>query len=259
MHPGFEFGMSKGVARVTFTRPETRNALTRATCRALHGVLAGLAGDPACRLFIIQGSGGSFMAGADIAELNLLRDDRTELIGMYRELRATQELLYGLAPPTLALIDGFCLGAGLSFALACDLRIATPRSEFGASPARIGLLYSPTEVLRLALRVGTARARDLLFTGRRVTAEEALRLGLIERLTTEEGLEGALAELSAQLGSCSPASLRKTKSQLLRLERAMGSDLGDDSEAEEAFFGNDAAEGILAFLERRSALFKDSP
>jgi enoyl-CoA hydratase/carnithine racemase len=251
--------MAQGVARLKFTRPETRNALTRSTCRALHSVLAELAGDTACRLFILEGSGGSFMAGADIAELSLLLGDRVELIAMYREMRATQELLYSLAPPTIALIDGFCLGAGLSFALACDLRVATPRSEFGASPAKIGLLYSPTEVLRLALRVGTARARDLLFTGRRVTAEEALRLGLIERLTTDAGLDGVAAELSAQLGSCSAMSLRKTKSQLLRLERSIGSDLGDESEAEDAFFEADAAEGMLAFMQKRSAQFKGPP
>jgi enoyl-CoA hydratase/carnithine racemase len=258
MNPGFEFNNLDGVARLRFTRPETRNALTRSTTHALHGVLSAVAGDRGCRVFVIEGSGGAFIAGADIGELNRLRGDRNELIAMYRELRATQELLYGLPPPTIAAVDGFCMGAGLSFALACDLRIATARSEFGASPARLGLLYSETEVARLAMRVGTARARELLFTGRRVKADEALRLGLVERLTADGALDGALADLLGQLAANSQESIRATKAQLLRLERAAGGAAHADGEAEEAFFGPDAAEGFLAFMERRAPHFGGS-
>jgi enoyl-CoA hydratase/carnithine racemase len=256
MNPGFEFQIDKGIARLRFTRPETRNALTRSTCRELHAVLAEIAEGLDCRVFVMEGSGGAFLAGADIAELNRLRSDRPELISMYRELRATQDLLYRLPPPTIALIDGFCMGAGLSFALACDFRFATSRSEFGASPARLGLLYSSTEIWRLALRVGGAHARDMLFTGRRVAAAEALGMGLIERVTDDDSLEAALTELLAQLEAGAPSSIRKTKAQLLELERRSAPEPGEDTEAEEAFFEADAAEGFLAFIERRAPRFK---
>lgn len=258
MHPGFDFDMVGGVARLRFNRPQTRNALTRATTNAVHGVLSALDSDPQCRVFVMEGSGGAFLAGADIGELSRLRADRPELIAMYRELRATQELLYRLRPPTIAAIDGFCMGAGLSFALACDLRVATARSEFGAPPARLGLLYSESEVMRLALRVGTARARELLFTGRRVKAEEALRIGLIERLTADDALEDSLTQWLGQIGGSSQASIRATKAQLLRLERAAAPAPSGDGEAEEAFFGADAAEGMLAFAERRIPHFGGS-
>jgi enoyl-CoA hydratase/carnithine racemase len=126
---------------------------------------------------------------------------------------------------------------------------------FAAPPAKLGLIYSDTEVWRLALRVGTSRARDLLFTGRRVPAEEALRVGLIDRLTAANDLEGGLVELLGQLASSAQSSLRESKKQLLRFERTILNDAPGDAAAEEAFFGGDALEGMRAFLERRAPRF----
>jgi len=255
MDSGLTLSSESGVARLKFVRPESRNSLTRTLCRDLHAALSTFGQDANCRFLIIEGSGGSFASGADIAELEALRSDRTELLALYRELRATQELLYGMDRITIAAIDGFCMGAGLSLALACDLRLATARSLFAAPPAKLGLIYSDREVWRLALRIGTAGARDLLFTGRRVAADEALRLGLIHRLSPTDDLDGALLELLDSLRSCSPASLRKSKAQVLRLEREGATGLRGDEEAEEAFFEPDAAEGMRAFLERRRPRF----
>ena len=246
-----------GVTHIRFDRPESRNSLTRSVCTALRAALsaADAEADATCRSVVLEGSGGSFASGADLAELDALIHKPDELIAQYRELRCTQEMLYELGKPTVASIDGFCFGAGLSLALACDLRIATSRSVFAAPPARLGLLYSDSEVRRLASRIGSARARDLLFTGRRVDAEEALRLGLIERLTDLQSLEAVVEETLAGIAECSPVSVRKTKQQLLRLERAGSLEPPDDAEAEAAFFQPDAAEGIAAFLERRRPRF----
>ena len=255
MASGLSLSIDGGVARLRLTRPQARNSLTQAVCSALCEALTALARDPACRILVVEGSGGSFASGADIAELDRLRGDPPQLIAMYRLLRETQELLYGLPRPTIALIDGFCLGAGLSIALACDLRLAATRRVFAASPCRIGLLYSDSEVRRLAMRIGTAGTRDLLFTGRRIFGAEALRLGLIERLSEPGELEESLTELVGQIDSCSQASLHKTKQQLLRLETAGGGVRRDDAEAEAAFFEADAAEGFAAFLQRRSPRF----
>ena len=185
-----------------------------------------------------------------------LRADRPRLLAAYRQLRATQELLYGLPKPTIARIDGYCMGAGLSLAIACDLRLATPRSTFAASPSRIGLIYSDREVWRLALRIGMAGARDLLFTGRRISGTEALHLGLIDRLSEPADAETDCRRLLDELAAGSQHSVRKTKGQLLRMERALQAGTGaDESEAEESFFEPDAAEGFLAFLERRAPRF----
>jgi enoyl-CoA hydratase/carnithine racemase len=249
--------IDRGVARLKLNRPETRNALTRPLCAALRAALADIERqpDPGSAAVVIEGCGGAFASGADIAELDRLRTAPAELLAFYRDLRATQELVYGLERITIAAIDGYCMGAGLSLALACDLRVATPRSVFSAPPAKLGLLYSEREVSRLANRVGGACARDLLFTGRRVAAEEASRLGLIERLATADALDSAVNGLIEQLQACSPAALRKTKAQLLRLERQGAAAMTGEQEAEEAFFQPDAAEGISAFLAGRPPRF----
>jgi enoyl-CoA hydratase/carnithine racemase len=255
MDEGLSVSIEKGVARLRLTRPEKRNSLTRSVCALLHAALTAAADDPMCRAVVIEGSGGSFASGADLKDLERLRGSRPLLLAMYRELRATQELLYAMDRPTIAAIDGYCFGAGLSLALACDLRLASSRSIFSAPPARLGLIYSDREVWRLALRIGTARARDLLFTGRRVEAVEALQLGLIERMTDAGGFAAALDEMLGQLASCSQNSLRKTKEQLLRLEREGPRGIAGDGPAEDAFFEPDAAEGMAAFLGRRAPRF----
>jgi enoyl-CoA hydratase/carnithine racemase len=255
MDSGLTLAVETGVARLRFRRPESHNSLTRSVCRELHAALTTVAEDPRCRFLVLEGSGGAFASGADITELEALRGNRAELLGLYRELRAVQELLYGMNRITIAVIDGFCMGAGLSLALACDLRLATPRSVFAAPPAKLGLIYSDTEVWRLALRIGAAGARDLLFTGRRVGAEEALRLGLIQRLSAAPDPQTPLLEWLGELQSCSPNSLRKTKAQILRLEREGAQGLRGDLEAEQALFEPDAAEGMRAFLERRPPRF----
>jgi enoyl-CoA hydratase/carnithine racemase len=251
-----ELRIDRGViTRFTLTRPDVRNSLTRSVCAALRAGLTAAAADAECRAVVIQGSGGCFASGADLAELTRLREQRDLLLATYRELRATQELVYAFDRPTVAAIDGFCLGAGLSLALACDLRLATRRSVFAAPPARLGMLYSDLEVWRLALRIGAARSRDLLFTGRRVAAEEAFAMGLIDRLSADDGLDAVLNELLEHVAACSPRSLRKTKSQLLRFEREGAPGARDDGLAEEALFEADAVEGIAAFLGRRPPRF----
>jgi len=244
-----------GVTRLTLTNLKSRNALNRSLCAALRAALTAAAVDPQCRAVVIQGSEGCFASGADLGEFADPGEQRARVLAGYRELRATQELLYGLDRPTVAAIDGHCLGAGLSLALACDMRIATLRSVFAAPPARLGLLYSDQELWRLALRVGFARCRDLLFTGRRVAAAEALELGLVERLSEVEGLDTAVNELLGQFAACSMGSLRKTKQQILRFEREGAAGVQGDTLAEEAFFDADGIEGIRAFLERRAPRF----
>ena len=257
MDSGLTIDIENGIVRLTMTRPEKRNSLTLAVCAALRAALSAAAADPGCRAVVIRGSGGSFASGADLLELESLRAERGLLVAAYREIRATQELLHALDRPTVAAIDGHCLGAGLSLALACDMRIATSRSTFAAPPARLGLLYSDPEVRRLALRVGTARARDLLFTGRRIDAREALALGLVERGCADDGLDAAVEALCEQFAGCSPTALRKAKRQILRLEGDGRAGTPGDTEAEEAFFEPDGMEGMAAFLERRKPRFRE--
>jgi enoyl-CoA hydratase len=255
MDAGLRVATTNGVIRLTLTRPETRNALTRSLCAAIRAALRAAAADPGCRALVIEGSGGCFASGADLAEIDRLRTQREVLSAAYRELRETQELLHAFDRPTVAAVDGWCIGAGLSLALACDLCIGTPRSVFAAPPARLGLVYSDREVWRLALRIGFARSRDLLFTGRQVSAAEAFAIGLIERVSEAEAPGAVLDDLLEQFAACAPRALRKTKQQLLRFEREGPTGAGDDTPAEHALFEPDGVEGIAAFLERRAPRF----
>lgn len=249
---GLAVSFAGGIARLRFTRPQTRNALTTETCQQLRFALEQFASDNECRLVLLEGSGGSFVSGADIGELTGLISDPPRLRATYRLLRATQERLYTLPQPTVAVIDGFCVGAGMSMALACDLRVATPRSVFCAPPATMGMLYSNTEIARLVQLVGAACARDLLFTGRRLQADEASAAGLVNRLPAEAQLESCVAEISSAVLAASSQSVRAFKRQIIALERAAaGTALTDDRNAEDAFFSADAGEGLRAFLERR--------
>jgi 2-(1,2-epoxy-1,2-dihydrophenyl)acetyl-CoA isomerase len=147
MEAGLIVAVEGGVARLKLTRPEARNSLTREVCAAMRRAFAAFDRDSACTIVVIEGSGGAFASGADIGELDRLRADPPQLRALYRELRATQELVYRFERLTIAAIDGYCIGAGLSLALACDLCIATPRSVLrrrssGCSTARARWLVS---------------------------------------------------------------------------------------------------------------------
>jgi enoyl-CoA hydratase/carnithine racemase len=257
MDSSLEVAKNGGVVHFKLTHPASRNALSSSLCSQLQQQMQVLASDEQIRILVLQGSGGSFASGADIAELERLRSEPDALRAMYRQIRSVQEQLYRLPQISIAAIDGFCLGAGLSLALACDLRVASSGSVFAAPPARLGLLYSDTELWRLMNRIGAAAARDLLFTGRRLGAAEALRLRLIDRLAATQELEACMSELLQDLQSCSPFSQRRSKRQLLRLEAmALDSLAAAEHEAEDAFFEADAVEGLRAFLERRSPRFR---
>lgn len=255
---GLHVEHSGGITRLTLDRPEARNALTRQLCVALRESLSAAAGDASVRALVITGSGGSFASGADIAELDRLRADPEQLLAAYRELRATQEQLHEFPMPTVAVVDGYCIGAGLSLALACDLAVASERSVFSAPPLRMGLLYSDSEICRLLHRIGPARTRDLLYTGRRVEAAEALQLGLIDRVWPAERLLERLHALMASMAGSAPMALRSFKRQTLRLERLSSErSPAGDSAAERALFEPEAIEAMRAFLERRQPDFQD--
>jgi enoyl-CoA hydratase/carnithine racemase len=255
--PGVELALDGGVARILLARPASRNSLSSAVCAQLHAVLVQLEADPACDFVVISGSGGSFASGADIGELHALRADPPRLAAAYRLLRSVHERLYRMPQPTLAAIDGPCFGAGLSLAIACDIRIATARSSFGAAPARLGMLYGNAELSRLALRIGMGRTRDLMFTGRRLDAAGALQVGLIEHLCGDDELEARCNGVLDELRKCATSSLRGTKQQLLALEQAQFAPLfQDDFLAEASVLGPDAGEGLAAFIERRAPRFK---
>ena len=243
------------VAIITVQREEALNALNADLLFEL-GVAFELAeADLDVRAVVITGSGRAFVAGADISSLKAITDPFS---GREASL-AGQDVMNTLAAlpvPTIAAINGFALGGGLELALACDMRVAGTKARLGLPEVGLGILPGYGGTQRLPRLIGQGRAMDLIFTGRHVQAEEALQLGLVNRVV-EDALEGAL-ELAALTLKNAPISLGLAKEAVVR-----GYDvtLNQGLEIEADLFGmaastEDATEGMSAFLEKRAAEFK---
>lgn len=242
------------VACLWLNRPDRRNAIRQDDWSAIQAALAELAAGPPLRLLTVRGGGGVFAAGADIAEFpTQFADDASVRAGM-ATIQAATNALEAFPAATLALIDGPCIGSGCALALACDRRIATPTARLGVTPAKLGLSFGVGDVRRIVRAVGRDTARDLLFTGRLVGADEALTIELIQEVASD--LDAAAAAYDARLAATSGASVRALKRVLAAV------DAGETTETEESiqlfvegFLGPDAAEGMAAFAARRPPRF----
>lgn len=240
-----------GVTRVTIARPARRNALAEAHWRALDAVFRTAARD-GTRALVLCGQPGAFSAGADLAELATLLGDPAAFRANAAIVQGAQQALADLPAASLAAIDGTCVGGGLGLALACDFRIATPRSRFAITPAKLGLVYSPADTARLVAAVGPARARDLLIRGRTVEADEALAIGLIGEIVAPEALEATVTARVAELEALSPTSIAGIKRVLAHLaDPARVPREAAERAFLDAFDGADFAEGARAFLDKR--------
>jgi enoyl-CoA hydratase/carnithine racemase len=243
------------VARLTIDRPGKRNAMTAAMWAALPGVLAGLAGDPGVRVLVVTGTGPSFCAGADISDLLGGPDPADPMAAVRQDNLAAQAALRDFPKPTVAMIRGHCIGGGVELAASCDLRFADPTAVFGVTPAKVGIVYTPSSTKALIDLVGPAMTKYLLFSGELIDAEAALRAGLVERLVTADGLEAEVHRFADVLASRSALTQRATKQVIAALTS------GSDGETEvrgwyrETIASGELTEGVAAFAERRTPAF----
>ena len=216
--------------RLRLNRPEARNALNNATLHALAAALEEASRDPQLRCVILEGEGGAaFCAGIDLVERRTLDVD-----AMGRQSRLVLDVVraVALAPlPVIAAIDGWCLGAGLEVALACDLRIASEAARFGFPEMALGTYPGAGGAVLLPRVVGHARATGLLMSTQRLDAHEALRIGLVHSVAPRSGFEQAVDAAAADLQKMSRAALRAVKESLRRsvvlpLEEAFAMDQG---------------------------------
>ncbi len=177
-----------GVALVTLNRPQALNALDRAMVRHLRQVLRAAEDDPAVGVILMAGAGGkAFCVGVDLKERQTLSDDEAhafrmgEMFPLYRELEEKEK-------PSIALVDGHCLGGGFELALTCDLMLATPHSSFGFPEVKWGIIPSAGGARKLPKLVGMAKAKEMILTGQPIKAPEALALGLLNRVVEAPAL-----------------------------------------------------------------------
>jgi len=242
------------VATLTLNAPATRNAMTRAMWAALPEICARIAGDSTVRALLVTGAGGAFCAGADISEFESVYRDAGAAQDYNTLVRAGQQALTDLPRPVIAAIEGACVGGGCGLALSCDLRFAAEGAVFAITPARLGIAYSPADTAALVSRVGVARAKDILFSARKLDAAEAVRIGLIDRVCPTGQAMAAAQTYAEALAEVSPASLRATKAIINGLATA-APDPSLQAIFEEVFAGPDFIEGRRAFLERRRPSF----
>jgi enoyl-CoA hydratase/carnithine racemase len=239
-------------AHLLIDRADKRNAFDMAMWTALPRLLAHAAEDPELRLLVLHAAEpGAFCAGADIAELLANKDDPQWRAANQSAINRAQFELTRFPLPTIAFIDGDCIGGGCGLALACDLRVATTRARFGITPAKLGLVYPLHDVKLLTDLVGPGQAKRLLFTGSLIEAEEALRIGLVEALSEE------IAMFAEPILAASSSSTRSIKGFI---RRVLDGQVADDAETlgifAQAFTGPDFLEGTSAFVEKRKAEFK---
>jgi len=246
------------VGIITFNNPDKRNAMSLEMWEGLGQALAALRDDAGIRVVVLTGAGDkAFVSGADISQFEQSRHNAAASEDYARKSTAQRALLADYPKPTIACIRGFCLGGGLQIAMLADMRFASEGSQFGIPAARLGIAYGYDGLRNLVSLVGPSQARLLLYTGMRISADEALRIGLVDRITTTDELLPATIEIARTIAGNAPLAVQAAKITIAevlkdesRRDMAAIKRMGDacmDSE--------DFREGRRAFMDKRKPVF----
>jgi len=247
-----------GIAVITMNRPEALNALNSDTFHELNHAFCAIEAEPSVGVVIITGAGKAFVAGADIVEMKDMNGQQSRAFSklgqhVMRRMECMETIF-------IAAVNGFALGGGCEFAMACDIRIASEKAKFGQPEVNLGVTPGFAGTQRLPRLVGRAKALELLLTGDMITADEALRIGLVNRVVPSETLMDAVHELAGKILKKGPIAVRMVKACV---NRGIEADLDTASAIEADAFGlcfasGQTREGMTAFLEKRPPRFETS-
>lgn len=245
------------ISRLVLARPEVRNALTQAMWEGIAEAADRVARDDAVRVLVVTGEGDkAFSGGADIAEFPTTYATPEAAAAYNGAVRRAQAAIAALPIPVIAEVRGACFGGGCGLALHCDLRFAARSARFAITPARLGLAYSFDDTARLVALVGPARAKDVLMSGRALPADEALAIGMADRVVADGELADTVQAYAEGLAALSPASIRVAKATVEEIAAGRTAPSTEVRAAFEATFsGPDFAEGYAAFMEKRKPDF----
>ena len=246
------------IGHLIFNHPEKRNAFSLEMSLAAAEVLEDFLADDAIRVIVLSGAGDkAFVSGGDISTFEKARATKEQVENYTRTGERFRTLLRDSAKPTIAMIRGYCLGGGMAIALNCDLRICTEDSSFGIPAAKLGIGYAADRLGRLVDLVGPSAAKDLLFTGRRCNAQEALRLGIVNYVLPAADLEEFVESYATNIAGNAPLSILASKRVID--EHVKDSDVRDTALCDKAvaacFASQDYVEGRRAFMEKRKPVF----
>jgi enoyl-CoA hydratase/carnithine racemase len=249
------------VGWIVFNQPAKKNAINDAMWRGIPEAMARHDADREVRCVAFRGAGTeAFASGADISEFAKIRAERAAVSQYDGLLDRVLHSIQGSPKPSVAMIHGFCMGGGLEVALACDLRYCGRSAQFGIPAAKLGLAYSVEGHKRLLETVGHARAREIMFLGRRYPADEAFAMGLVHRILPDEELEKFTTEVIDTLVQNAPLSIANSKTQIEEYVKASGDP--DHARMQAAIEGcaksADYEEGRRAFMEKRKPRFSGS-
>ncbi|MEO7762218.1 MAG: enoyl-CoA hydratase [Casimicrobiaceae bacterium] len=245
---------------ITFNNPARHNAVSMAMWEALADVADDYAKDDAIRVIVVKGAGDrAFVSGADISEFKEKRSS-PETTLMYNQTSGkANEKLHNVGKPTIAMIRGYCIGGGVGLATSCDLRIAAVGATFGVPAAKLGLGYEFSGVKKLIDIVGPAFAKEIFYTARQFTAEEAVTMGLVNRLVPAAQLDAYVRECALAIAANAPmtvASIKTIVNEALKDESRRDMALCRQV-VERCFNSEDYIEGRTAFMEKRTPKFKN--
>jgi enoyl-CoA hydratase len=239
-----------GIAVVTISRPKALNALNSQFFREMDYMIAEIKDRDDINVLVITGEGKAFVAGADIAEMvDMTQAEGTEFSKTGQKTFRSLELL---EIPVIAAVNGFALGGGLELAMACDFRIASAKAKFGQPEVNLGLTPGYAGTQRLPRLVGPADALYLLLTADMIKADEALRIGLVQKVVEPEELMPEVMKIAKTIAGKGPNAVKKVK-MVVRKGILSDFETGSALESTEfgSLFGNEGAEGMRAFLEKR--------
>jgi len=243
---------------ITFNNPSRRNAVSLDMWAAIPTILDRFESDPDVRVVVLRGAGETaFVSGADISQFEKARSSPETNVQYEHAVDEATQRLHACTRPTIAMIHGWCIGGGVGIAVSCDLRIAADNAKFGIPAARLGVGYGHKGVKKLMDLVGPSFTKEIFYTARHFTAEEARMMGLLNRVLPADELEAYVRGYCATIADNAPLTIRTLKHTVGELLKGGDGDLASSERMVKACFASaDFIEGRRAFMEKRRAVFR---
>ncbi|WP_139339581.1 enoyl-CoA hydratase-related protein [Bacillus dakarensis] len=248
------------IATINLNRPEKRNAMNYEMWCELPGLLFEVDSDLSIKVVVIRGVNNvAFSAGADISEFQEIRSNKRRSNLYDHAIAKANQSLANLSKPTIAMIQGFCVGGGAGIALACDFRFSDENGQFGITPAKIGLVYGTAATKRIVDLVGPSKTKDILMTGRLMDAQEALQIGFIDRIYHSESIKDETYRYANLIANRAQYTVRAAKKIVNEILHGTNENTPELKELiERAYDTEDYQEGVKAFIEKRRPKFKEN-
>ena len=251
--------IEEGVGYITFNNPDKHNAVSIEMWDALEKILDNFRNSNKIRVIVLNGAGGkSFVSGADISKFDKERSSKEAVLSYNKRTQKVYELLESFPKPTIAMIDGYCIGGGLNLAVCCDIRICSEKSKFAMPAAKLSLGYPFSSIKRLFDVMGPGMAKHFMFTAEKISATEALACGLVQKLISEDIIDSYVKDYALTIANNAPLTIKAMKQ--IGIEILKNPEERDlllcEKLASACFDSEDYKEGRKAFMEKRKPNFK---